>query len=147
MGDAATRRHGDAAIRRVWGWGVLVGFGVFSGWGRDSCRVPVVAGGEANKDQGGRVLTAIGSGGGAVDRMVYRGVRHHAVWVRSRRRSGWLGLPGLGGLLGLALLQQLLQFVQGSGEGTLQAHAAPVDAVQQIKLGREWQVCLGDPEL
>jgi hypothetical protein len=67
MGDAATRRHGDAATRRVWGWWILVDFGGFSGWFGDSCGVPVVAGGQVIKDQGGRVLTAIGSGGGAED--------------------------------------------------------------------------------
>src|ERR1035441_7187668 len=81
-GDAATRGRGDAAGR---GWGIRV---VFWGWGRDSCRVSVVPCDSVVKDQGGRWLTAIGSGGGAEDRMVYRGGRPYAPLGGGRGRSG-----------------------------------------------------------
>jgi hypothetical protein len=83
------------------------GSGVVSrGWCRDSNRVSVVSWGPVVKDQGDRLLTAIGGDGGAEDRMVLCTLRHHIIGVRNL----WLGwrvnrrLHGLHGWCGRLLL-------------------------------------------
>src|SRR5580700_5961967 len=109
------------------------------GWDGDSDRVSVVAGDPVVKEQGGRSLAGVGAGGGAGDGLVFRAFRHHIIRGRGGRLlglRGWLGwnvLRGLGGLRA-ALLLQLLQFVQGGGEGTLQAGALPANLAQQGEL-------------
>ena len=72
--------------------------------------------------------------------MIFLAFRHLVAGERAgrwRRLRGWLGSLGRERLLSLSptLLLQLLQFVHGGGEGSLEAGAAPVDAVQQIELG------------
>src|ERR1022692_132129 len=97
------RRAGFA--RRARGWGPGAGV-VFRGWRRDTnCgSVGVVC--PVVKDQGVRLLTGIGGGGGAEGRVVLRSFRHQIIGVRNL----WLGWPvnrrlrGLHGWRGLLLL-------------------------------------------
>ena len=121
------------------GWWLVV---VFPGWGETAIASPLEACGRLSKIRGAGLLTGVGGRGGAEDRVGLRAFRHHVGWwlrgLGRRWRSvscflrldGWL-LPGL------ALLLQLLQFVQGGGEGTLQARAVFGDAVEQIELAGE----------
>ena len=78
--------------------------------------------GEVVKDQGGKLLTGIGGGGSAEDRVGFRVLRHRMIggrsgWAGRRMGRGGRGFRGLrgprmaGGLLA-ALLLQLLQFPQ-----------------------------------
>src|ERR1017187_8130871 len=120
MGDATTRRRGDAATRRP-------GARVFRGWGRDSCCVSVVPWDPVVKEQG-RWLTGIGGGGGAEDWMGFGALRHYIGRLRNRRWSGFRGLRRLRGLrlpgvLLAALLLRLLQVLDGGAEGALQLRA------------------------
>ena len=77
--------------RRGQGPGVGAGV-VFPGWRRDSGGVTVRVVGLVVKDQGDRLLTAIGGDGGTEDRMVLFALRYHIIGVRnlwlSRRGDG-----------------------------------------------------------
>ena len=97
----------ESVLRAPWlvvsGWWLVV---VFVGWQRDTgCgSVGVVC--AVVKDQGGRLLTAIGGDGGAEDRMVLGALRHQIGGLRNQWPGGLYGLLWLHGLLlalGLAL--------------------------------------------
>src|ERR1700691_2427273 len=108
---------------------------------RESDRVSVVQWGLFVKDQVGRLLTAIGGGGGGENWMVLCAVRHYITGGRSLRLGRWGRRPGgLSGLLGrgqgpgLALLLELLHVRDGGAEGTLQLRALLGDVGQHDEL-------------
>ena len=126
---------GLALLAVAGGWWLVV---VFCGWSEGSGRVSVGVGCLIVKEQGGRLLTAIGREGGTEDRVGFGALRHHVIRVGYLRRlHGSRGLGRLYGLrlgAGLPVLLQLLELAHGSSEGTLQTHALHGDAVQQGKL-------------